>query len=394
MSFGTKPRGDSVPVRPRVVFITNICPHYRVRTFETFAKYCAVTYYFYSAGDEWYWQQKHGRHHGDFQHEYLPGFRIAGTRVTPTLPWKLLRQNCDVVIKCINGKFALPVTYWSARLRRKPFVLWTGVWMTLQTPFQRLIWPLTRHVYKNADAIVTYGEHVRTYLLEQGVPAEKIFCAPHAIDNDLYSQVVPGEKLRELRRKLALSERDRVVLYLGRLEEVKGLDYLVRAFHELNRPDTRLVIAGEGGEGESLRQLAADLQIGDRVRFAGYVPPSEAPGYYASAEVLVLPSVTVPTGKETWGLVVNEAMNQGVPVIGTSAVGAAAGGLLQDGINGLIVPERDSSALAGALQRVLDSPELRDRLSRNARERIATWDNERMVLGFRNAVDYVLRKRS
>jgi glycosyltransferase involved in cell wall biosynthesis len=88
-------------------------------------------------------------------------------------------------------------------------------------------------------------------------------------------------------------------------------------------------------------------------------------------------------------LVVNEAFNQGVPVIATDAVGAAAGGLVQDGINGFVVPERDSVALAKALRRILDNPDLRERFSQNARQIIAGWDNERMVMGFRQAIEYV-----
>jgi glycosyltransferase involved in cell wall biosynthesis len=78
-----------------------------------------------------------------------------------------------------------------------------------------------------------------------------------------------------------------------------------------------------------------------------------------------------------------------VPVIATDAVGAAAGGLVQDGVSGFVVPERNSIVLAQTLQRILDDPDLRERFSQNARQIIAAWDNERMVLGFREAVEYV-----
>ncbi|MEM4202796.1 MAG: glycosyltransferase [Candidatus Methanomethylicaceae archaeon] len=74
------------------------------------------------------------------------------------------------------------------------------------------------------------------------------------------------------------------------------------------------------------------------------------------------------------------------------AVSAAADGLVQDGVNGFVVPERDSTALAQALQRILDDADLREHLSRNARQIIADWDNERMVLGFRQAIEYVITK--
>jgi glycosyltransferase involved in cell wall biosynthesis len=91
--------------------------------------------------------------------------------------------------------------------------------------------------------------------------------------------------------------------------------------------------------------------------------------------------------------VINEAFNQGVPVVSTDAVGAAAGGLVLDGENGIVVPERNSEAIAVALGRLLDDPELRHRLSVNARSRIAMWDQPDMVRAFSGAIEYVVRKR-
>jgi hypothetical protein len=101
----------------------------------------------------------------------------------------------------------------------------------------------------------------------------------------------------------------------------------------------------------------------------------------------------MPTGKEPWGLVVNEAMNQGLPVIATDAVGAAAGGLVQSGVNGFVVPERDSRALAKAMERILTDVNLRADMSQNARRIIAGCDNERMINGFQQAIEYALQHR-
>jgi glycosyltransferase involved in cell wall biosynthesis len=375
----------------RIAFITNICAHYRVQTFETLARYHDVDYYFFSAGDEWYWQQEHGVRAGDFHYEYLPGFRLGRTRVTPTLPWKLWRGNYDVYIKCINGRFALPITYLIARLKRKPFILWTGIWMRLQTPFHRLAWPLTRYIYHHADAIVVYGEHVKRYLMSEGVPGERIFVAAHAVDNEAYNRPVSEREKQVLRRQLNIAPGKKIVLYLGRLVEEKGLPYLLEAFALLQRDDAVLVLIGTGPEKARLERLVQELGIAANVRFVGYVPPERTVPYYAIAWVYVLPSITTPYFKEPWGLVVNEAFNQGVPVIATDAVGAAAGGLVQDGVNGFVVPERDSVALAQALRRILDDPDLRERFSQNARQIIAVWDNERMVMGFRQAIDFTNR---
>src|SRR5207247_6127029 len=134
--------------------------------------------------------------------------------------------------------------------------------------------------------------------------------------------------------------------------------------------------------------LASTLGLSARVRFAGYISPAMTTDYYAIAEVVVLPSVTTPEGKEPWGLVINEAMNQAVPVIASDAVGAAAGGLVQDGVNGFVVPERNPSVLADRIRKVLDDPALHKRLSAGARGTIASWDNEAMVAGFRAAIEF------
>jgi glycosyltransferase involved in cell wall biosynthesis len=376
----------------KAAFATNICAHYRVKTFETLARYYEVDYYFFSAGDDWYWQQQHGVRTGDFHYEYIPGFRLGRTRVTPTLPWELWHGDYDVYIKCINGRFALPVTYLIARLKRKPFILWTGIWMRLQTPFHRLAFPLTRCIYRHADAIVVYGEHVKRYLISEGVPAERIFVAVHAVDNDTYKRKVLEEEKVALRQTLGITPGQKVVLHLGRLEEIKGLPYLVEAFASLLRDDAVLVLAGTGSERSRLERLAQEKRIAEHMRFAGYISPEETVPYYALAWVYVLSSITLPEGKELWGLVVNEAFNQGVPVITTDAVGAAAGGLVQDGVNGFVVPERDSTALALSLRRILDNPDLREQLGQNARRIIGGWDNEQMVMGFRQAIEYVTGK--
>lgn len=378
----------------KVAFITNICPHYRVKTYETFARYIETDFFFFSASDEWYWQREHGVNSGDFRHEYLPGWRFGNTRFVPGLITKLWQGNYDVYVKCVNGRFALPVTYLIARLKNRPFILWTGIWMRLQTPFHRLFYPVIRYIYRHADAIVVYGEHVKRFLEGEGVTSERIFVAAHAVDNDAYNCQVPQESKNVLYQKLGIGPEEKVILYLGRLEPVKGLTYLVDAFAKLcDRYDKRiiLVIAGTGSDEHLLQKIVRDKGISECVRFVGYVPPNEAIIYYSIAWVYVLPSITTHNSKELWGLVINEAFNQGIPVITTDAVGAAAGGLVQDGVNGFIVPERDPVALAKQMTKLLNDRSMRMSFSKNALEIIRKWDNEAMVAGFQEAIDHVLQ---
>ncbi|HKS83377.1 MAG TPA: glycosyltransferase family 4 protein [Candidatus Acidoferrales bacterium] len=375
----------------RLAFVTNFCPHYRVKTFELLAERFDADFYFYSDGSEWYWQKQHGTQKGNFAHEYLRGFWLFGTRITPWLPASLRRGDYQAVIKCSDGRFALAATYLTARLSRRPFILWTGIWSNIDSMFHRIAAPAIRHIYRRASAIAVYGEHVKRYLVRMGIPGEKIFVAAHAVDNELYAQQVPAEEIWKLRAKLRLKPTDRVILFLGRLEECKGLKYLLEAFRRV-KGDAALVIAGDGTERTSLENMAVDFGIEDRIRFAGYVAPEETIPYYAMAYALAFPSVTMREGKETWGLVVNEAMNQGLPVIASDIVGAAAGGLVRDGVNGFVVPERDAATLARAIESLLASNRLREEMSANARRIIAEWDNEQMVQGFERAIAYAMHK--
>lgn len=376
-----------------VAFVTNFCPHYRVRTFELLARRLDAEMLFFSRGSEAYWPGHLDVRRGDFPHRYLRGFSLAGARITPGLPWRLLTGRHDAVVKCVNGRFALPAAYLAARLRRRPFVLWTGVWHRLGTPAHRLFHPLTRHVYRHADAVVVYGEHVRGFLVGEGVEPERIFVAPHATDRAVYGRPVDEEERRETRRRLGVPEGRPVILYLGRLEAAKGVHDLLAAFLALGATEALLLYVGDGAERAALEAAIARAGAGDRVRLLPPVAPEGVPPVHAIASVLVLPSVTTPTFKEPWGLVVNEAFYQGVPVIATDAVGAAAGGLVEDGVTGRVVPEGDRPALSAALAELIGQPALRRRLGRAARERMERWSDEAMVQGFVDAVEAARRRR-
>lgn len=376
-----------------VTFITNFCPHYRVKTFELLAKYYETKFLFYSKGGERYWLAEHGVRQGCFRYQYLAGFNIGRTRISPALLFNLLWSRSSVYVKCINGAFALPATYFIARLLRRPFVLWTGVWTRIDSRLHRLGFHLLRHIYLNADSIVVYGTHVKRYLISEGVPEDRIFVTTHAVDNDFYSVPVPESAKAELMADLGIPDGSKVILYLGRLESNKGLTYLIEAFSQLRRNDSCLVFAGTGSDSEDLQRQASGTLLSQYIRFTGYIPPEDTRAYYAIASVFALPSITVGNFKEPWGLVVNEAFNQGVPVVASDSVGAAAGGLVQHGVNGFVVPERSAPALANALESILGNAELRESMSTAARRSIAQWDNEHMVSAFRQAIEYATSGR-
>jgi glycosyltransferase involved in cell wall biosynthesis len=376
----------------RVIQIHPFCAHYTVGLFEELSSRINVKLYFYSNG-EWFWPKEHGTRSGKFNSESLWGFRIGRGRVIPSLIWKLLRQPADAIISSIDGRFTMPLAYAASRLKGTPFLLWTGIWSRIETPLHRFLFPLTRYFYRHADAVIVYGEHVKRYLVSEGVKAERVFVAPHSVDNSFYGRRVTSDEQCELRQNLGISSRQKVVLFLGRLEEVKGVEYLIRAFAAAPSDDAVLVIAGEGSQRAELEAMVRDKELADRVLFAGYVPIDRAVTFQSIAHVCVLPSISTPVVKELWGLVVNEAFNQGVPVVATDAVGAAAGGLLQDGVNGFVIPERNADRLSHAIAEILDDKELRGRLGANARAAISNWTHKRMTDVFVESVEYAIREK-
>jgi phosphatidylinositol alpha-mannosyltransferase len=147
------------------------------------------------------------------------------------------------------------------------------------------------------------------------------------------------------------------VLFVGRFEERKGLAVLLRAFADLRRrlPQIHLVVVGDGLSRAQHERWVEQQAVGG-VHFAGRVRAGELPAYYQHAAVFCAPN----TGHESFGIVLLEAMAAGCPVVATRIDGFAA--LLTEGHDGLLVPPRDPSALAAALERVMTDPDLRRRL--------------------------------
>ncbi len=374
---------------PEILLVFNFGAHYRIPLFEFLARTYRLRIRFFSRGDEHYTDRRAGAHLGEFDGRYLRGFNLGRRiRINPGLFVELFLRPADVIIKCINGPVPLLAAFFAAKLRGIPFVLWTGIWHDLQTPFHRVFAPVVRMIYRHSAAIITYGDHVSRYLADRGVDPAKLFPAYQACDLQRFLVPVEPEQSTELKKELGLETRF-VVLFVGRFTEEKGLEVLFDAFEALDREDVSLLLIG-AAERENPLLLRAGLL--PRTCVVPFVPNEELYRYYALADIFVLPSLTTASFREPWGFVVNEAMCQNCAVIVSEAVGAGQGGLLQDMDNALIVPEGDAGALAQAMQWLLDDAELRTRLQENALDRIKTWTIPFMARGFDAAIRHALKK--
>lgn len=175
-----------------------------------------------------------------------------------------------------------------------------------------------------------------------------------------------------------------VLLYCGRVNgprEQKGIDVLLHSLPMILRHHDVLVnIVGTGGRLEYYRQLAAELSVRDNVNFVGFVEHQHMPSQYARADLFVLPS-----RRESFGLVLAEAMACGLPVVSTTT--GAIPEVIDDGVTGLLVPPEDPHALADAINSLVSDPEQRRAMGIAGRQRVEkyfTWDKvaERVLEGY------------
>lgn len=374
----------------RIQFIFNFCAHYRKKFFEELAKKYDINYWFFSDGGEYYSDGLGSRSLGNFKGRYLRGINLGShVRLTPGLLVEVFCRKTDVIIKCINGPVPLLLSFLAAKIRGIPFILWTGLWHDLQSPFHKLAHPLVQFIYQKSNAIVTYGDHVKAYLVRRDVNADKIFPAYQAHDTEPFLQNVPKHEIDELRWNLGITS-SKVVLFIGRFVEEKGIDMLVDAFKALDFDDATLVLIGAGDKETELREKVKNLQC----RILPYVENSQLYKYYALADIFVLPSITTGRFKEPWGFVVNEAMCQRCAVVVSDAVGAGQGGLIKNGTNGVIFHEKNSAELVNVLRRLLQEETYRSQLQEQALATIHSWTFENMIAGFDAAIAYALNHKN
>ena len=216
-------------------------------------------------------------------------------------------------------------------------------------------------VIRTADAIVAFSRHESDAMVRfYDASVDKIEVIPCGVDVDLFRPV----DRREAKQKLGLGE-DGVVLFVGRLEPLKGVDILLRTVAQLERASaTRTVIVGgdqADAEMARLRALCSDLGIAERVSFLGRMAQQELPLYYSAADVSVIPSYY-----ESFGLVALESMACGTPVIASRVGGLPT--IVKDGLNGYLIPWRCPEPFADGLDVLLGNAAIRQAMSDASRQ--------------------------
>jgi glycosyltransferase involved in cell wall biosynthesis len=258
-------------------------------------------------------------------------------------------------------------------------ILWASLWAHPRSAAHALSYLPLRRLYRSADAVVTYGPHVSAYVRARG--ARNVHVAPQSVDNDFWrSPLIARPQQSSWPAGAPLK-----FLFVGRPAREKGLSILLEGWRAAGlAPGTAALVVV--GERHAPGSSAPPRGNGAQVVCLGPAGPAQLRDVYAAVDVLVVPSIPTRTFREPWGLVVNEAMNRGLPVIASDAVGAAAGGLVRDGRNGLVVAAGDPGALAAAIARLAADVSLRARLGNAAAEDVCAFSHDAWARGFSAAL--------
>ena len=240
---------------------------------------------------------------------------------------------------------------------------------------QEVRFEIERRTMAGSDRVIAATETDRRQIIRHYRELAPISVIPGGVDLE---QFHPRPRL-EARAELSMDPSDKVLLFVGRIQRLKGPEVLLRAFAHLGDLNARVVIVGgqpsgghEAREINRLQQLSRRLGIAERVQFGGAVPHERLPLYYAAADVTVMPS-----SYESFGLVAVESLACGTPVVATRVGGLAS--IVRDGETGLLVPWRDPAMFAERLRTVLTDDALHARLSGAARASVMRYGWDRIA---------------
>ncbi len=359
----------------RLVIITEIISPYRLPLFNVLSEQKGVDLHviFLAETDPTLRQWKVYKQEIRFSYEVLPSWRmrIAGYNVLLNrgLRQALQAANPDAILCGGYNYLGSWQALWWARKRSVPFFLWSES-NRQDIRRRRAVVELLKHeFFRQCRGFVVPGRSAAEYLLSHKIEGKAIFTAVNAVDNDLFASEAGAArgKAEQLRRDLGLPSR--YFLFVGRLVREKGVFELLSAYSKLGeeiREHIGLIFVGDGPCREELERRAASIVPG-LIKFVGFTQREQLAAYYGLAEVLILP-----TYSDTWGLVVNEAMACGLPVIVSNVAGCVPD-LVTEDWNGKTVKPKDVESLRSAMLSVTSCRKESLLTGANSSKRIAEY---------------------
>jgi len=379
--------------KKKIALITNIIAPYRVPCFNKIIESDIFNFdVYFLAENESNREWKIYRDKIKFHYKVLKGvhFKLRNERILHLnygLAYYLVKQKYDLI--AIGGWDQ--VAYWEALIISK--ILGTKIMYFGESTLKdrrsnsQFFEKMKRVFIKNCDGYLPAGNAAAEYVKYLGGSPDKIFIARFCADHDFfyneYLRLRPYKK--EIKRKKGYPAF--TILFVGRFVWYKGVMVLLEAYKKLQEKnkDIGLVLLGDGPEREKYEKYCKSNNL-KNVFFEGFKQMEELPEYYISADVLVLPSLSDP-----WGLVVNEAMAFGLPVISTDVAGVTYD-LVKNGINGYVVKAGNVKDLYKALKKLYKNENLRKKMGEMSLEIIKEYTPENWAKSFIEAINKILNK--
>jgi glycosyltransferase involved in cell wall biosynthesis len=383
-------------VSRRLVAITEIIAPYRIPVFNALARRGDVELHviFLAETDPTQRQWHIYKDEINFSYQVLPSWRTRAGKQKLLLNWGVssaLKKAAPDAILC--GGYNYPGS-WSAlswaRRNRVPFLLWGESNSRDFRSGNPMVEYLKRAFLRGCEGFVVPGKSSMRYFGQYKRPEQPIFTAPNSVDAELFAQAAVKVRKDAAAQRAVRNLPRRFFLFVGRLVPEKGVFDLLQAYNLLP-PESRLkvglVFVGDGVARAELLERSKAIHPGC-VQFAGFAQREELPAYYGLADAFVFPTHTDP-----WGLVVNEAMACGLPVICSSSAGCAED-LVRDHWNGRVIPPGNVQQLASAMQELANDEELRAPMGTRSAEKIAEYSPQACAAGIATAVLSLAREQA
>ena len=372
---------------PKVILLTEIISPYRIPVFNEITQSLGdkfMVIFFGESENRRQWRIY--KEKIKFRYEVLPHilFQKKGLIpyfLNPTILYKLGRYFPDVII--IGGyhhpSSLLALLY--TKLFKRRVILWCE-----SNKYDFRVNYLLKEFYKrwfvrNCDGYIVPGKASFEYLISLGARLEKIWTAPNAVDNDYFSRSC--DKYRKTKEifKQSKGYPKKLILYVGRLIEQKGILDLLKAFQILFREqsDLGLLVIGTGEQEEQCEEFCRINNL-KNIFFVGFLHQEELPVYYAISDIFVLP-----TRSDPWGLVLNEAMACKLPVISSDVAGATYD-LISQGENGYIFKKGNIQQLTAYIEGILNDEQKRIRMGQRSFDIIKDYSPSKCAQGFIQAI--------
>lgn len=353
----------------KVALITNVIAPYRRPLFEELGKNVDLTVVCSTknkADKNWKSSKCYGN--ASYKHIILKGLNLNlkndYSYIQPELFLRLYKLKPNIIITSAYG----PNTFFAslfARLLGIPCILWSASTIASEKKYSNIRNLYRKILIKMQSAFIAVGSDSNDYLLSIGASIEKCYIAYNAVGDMPQSGKIASIIKKSENIKSTYSGT--ILLYSGQLIRRKGLDLLFSALKLVQEShNITMLIIGSGPLENALRKIANDLKL-QNVIFLGFKQDEDLMSYYFASDVYVLP-----TREDTWAMVINEAMQCGLPVVCSKYAGCVTD-LVHDKITGLIIDPYDKKNFALTLNEIISNNEQRDKLKVEAQKRISKF---------------------